>query len=163
MGTQFRWYRLLYATLSSLGLLTILAYGLMLPRHAFWDTPREIQWIGMVIATYGIIIIRRTFKYYSLTDFLGLSHMSDDQPLVLETGGIFSYIRHPLYAGGMLILVGYFLFTPGFSSIITFTTTFLYVLVAIPLEEKKLRARFGEAYEAYQKEVPALFPKLRRM
>jgi protein-S-isoprenylcysteine O-methyltransferase Ste14 len=73
-----------------------------------------------------------------------------------QTPGLYRTVRHPLYLGFLtafwattVMTVGHLLFALGFT---------LYVLVAIPLEERDLAARFGEKYRDYQKRVRALLP-----
>lgn len=38
----------------------------------------------------------------------------------------------------------------------------LYLIIAIPIEERKLIALFGQDYEEYRLKVPAVIPRLSR-
>ena len=50
----------------------------------------------------------------------------------------------------------------GFSEILLFALLSggmtVYILLALPLEERELIRKFGPAYEAYRRQVPALIP-----
>ncbi len=82
----------------------------------------------------------------------------------LCTGGIFSYVRNPLYLGNVIIYLGFALFAGGpwvfylmFIALIYFV--FQYGMI-ISLEEKTLVDLFGKDYQEFKKSVPRLFPRL---
>jgi protein-S-isoprenylcysteine O-methyltransferase Ste14 len=69
----------------------------------------------------------------------------------LASRGGYRLVRHPLYLGWILMVWGVPTFTGGrlvFAAIST-----VYLLVAIPLEERSLRERYGHAYRAYEAAV----------
>lgn len=80
----------------------------------------------------------------------------------LVTGGFFSHSRNPLYLGNMLVLLGLFMIhnSPWLYAIgIPF---FLIGYIAIvAAEEAYLREKFGGAYDAYARDVPRWFPRLK--
>jgi len=72
-------------------------------------------------------------------------------PSALEVGGPYRWLRHPIYFGWVLFVFGAPAMTSGrllFAGIST-----LYLVLAIPLEERGLRAEFGQAYVDYQQRV----------
>jgi len=69
----------------------------------------------------------------------------------LQVSGPFRWIRHPLYLGWVLMVFGAAHMT-GDRLAFAVTTT-LYLVVAIPLEERSLRRAFGEAYAGYMRQV----------
>jgi protein-S-isoprenylcysteine O-methyltransferase Ste14 len=71
------------------------------------------------------------------------------EPLLVT--GPYGWVRHPLYLGWMLALFG----APHMTGDrLTFATlTSLYLVVAVPWEERSLRRSFGDAYAAYQRRV----------
>jgi len=78
--------------------------------------------------------------------------------LPFQTPGLYKFVRHPLYVGWMLAFwatptmsVGHLLFA-GLMTI--------YMLVAIPFEERDLAELHGERFRAYRRQVPALVPRL---
>jgi protein-S-isoprenylcysteine O-methyltransferase Ste14 len=69
----------------------------------------------------------------------------------LEIRGPYRWVRHPIYLGWVLMVFGAPAITTGrllFASVST-----LYLIVAIPFEERSLAAEFGAAYKDYQRRV----------
>ncbi len=79
----------------------------------------------------------------------------DDGPL--SEAGPYRFCRHPLYLGGHLILWGLALAPLGLATAILGSA---YLLIGAVLEERDLRARYGEPYENYCRRVPFLLPRL---
>ena len=77
----------------------------------------------------------------------------------LQTTGMHSAVRHPLYLGTLIFLAGTTLFWPMQKNILAFIIIFFYTLTGAWLEEKKLVKIFGSDYEKYQKKVPMLLPR----
>ena len=74
------------------------------------------------------------------------------------TGGLYAHVRHPRYTG---------MFCAVWAVAVVAGTVCLWVILAawwilalgvIRLEERELAARFGSAYIAYRKRVPAFLP-----
>jgi protein-S-isoprenylcysteine O-methyltransferase Ste14 len=78
----------------------------------------------------------------------------------LSTTGIYSVVRHPLYLGNYLIMIGFALW-PHVWWLVVLTTCFyaLYYERIMLAEEAFLRERFGEAFEKWACETPAFIPK----
>ncbi len=81
-------------------------------------------------------------------------------PMVVDSGP-WGHIRHPLYLAALLInfgavlLVGTLLMFGGFGLYI------IIQLLAVVVEERGLRRRYGEQYAAYARRVPMWIPKMR--
>jgi len=81
----------------------------------------------------------------------------------LATGGPYDYIRHPQYAGFVLIMFGFLIQWPTLLTLVMFPILAgMYVRLSF-VEEREVRKAFGEAYDQYAAEVPAFFPHWRRM
>ena len=78
---------------------------------------------------------------------------------VLARTGPYAIVRNPLYLGSILIATGFALANrnPIFICIAAVLLGLLYRRT-ISKEERKLKASFGEEFEAYRREVPVLFP-----
>ena len=85
----------------------------------------------------------------------------------LTTTGPYAWLRHPLYAGTLLVAVGFVLMMGGWLG------AGLALLVAVwffasyfPRKERsegaRLEDRYGEAFRDYRAQVPALLPRLSR-
>jgi methanethiol S-methyltransferase len=69
----------------------------------------------------------------------------------LQVGGPYGVVRHPLYLGWLLMVFGA---TPMTGDRLLFATvTSLYLVVAIPMEERSLGRAFGPAYSRYRERV----------
>jgi protein-S-isoprenylcysteine O-methyltransferase Ste14 len=80
----------------------------------------------------------------------------------LATTGPYGRIRHPQYAGFVLIMTGFLLQWPTLLTLVMFPIlVFVYVRLA-RREEREAIDRFGDAYRRYMAEVPAFFPRLGR-
>ena len=81
----------------------------------------------------------------------------------LVTDGVYAYVRHPIYAAFIVLIVPGIVVAlrslPGLTIPI-----FMYVVfrALIGAEENYLRAAFGEQYETYHRRVGAVFPRLGR-
>ena len=79
----------------------------------------------------------------------------------LVTSGPYAWVRNPIYTAmtGMLIATGLALSTlPVLVAAVVFSL--IGILIRVRLEERLLRARFGDQYEKYARRVPALLPRL---
>lgn len=74
---------------------------------------------------------------------------------------LYRWVRHPRYLGMILAVAGACLLGGTEALWIAFACWLPVVLGTIWLEDRELRARFGESYIAYARQVPALLP-LRR-
>lgn len=73
----------------------------------------------------------------------------------LRLAGLHRYMRHPIYAGAFLLLWGR---VEDEFSLATAVWASLYLWFGSRYEEKRLLARFGEAYARYRAAVPAFLP-----
>jgi len=81
----------------------------------------------------------------------------------LNTKGIYSVIRHPLYVGNFLMWLGPVLFLRSVWWVIIFILAYwIYYERIIFAEEQYLRRKFGEAYDSWAFRVKAVIPSFRR-
>lgn len=156
MGLSQRNYRLVYSILATLGLFIILIYGATIYSVLIYPPSPISTYIGLMLSAAGIFIIKRAFRKYSFRAFLGLKK---EQAEELVTDGIQARVRHPLYSGTILLVLGYLVFNPQLSNAITFVALLIYLPIGIRLEERKLISEFGDAYREYQQHVPSLVPR----
>lgn len=78
----------------------------------------------------------------------------------LNTNGIYSITRNPLYLGNYLIILGLVLISRSWEFILIFNLLFIIFYVPIILvEEDFLLERFGDSYRSYVSHVPCFFPR----
>ena len=74
--------------------------------------------------------------------------------------GPYAHLRHPQYAGFIIIMLGFLLQWPTFITLIMFPLLiFMYVRLA-RREERESLAEFGETYAKYIAQTPAFLPRL---
>lgn len=84
------------------------------------------------------------------------------QAEALNTTGLYSVVRHPLYAGNFLMWLGVALYPRAWwAPVIVSLVFWLYYERIMFAEEEFLRRRFGDEYLAWAAATPAFFPRLR--
>lgn len=79
---------------------------------------------------------------------------------VLATTGPYSYVRHPQYAGFILVMFGFLVQWPTILTLAMFPVlVWMYVRLARQ-EEREVRKAFAQVYEQYAATTPAWFPRL---
>ena len=77
----------------------------------------------------------------------------------LATTGAYARVRHPQYAGFLLIMLGFLLQWPTIATLLMFPVLALvYTRLAVS-EEREVRKRFGAAWDAYAARTPRFIPR----
>ena len=118
------------------------------------------EWVGYLIcaslAALGVSLLVLGLKASSL------GVLSGREKSILITGGIYSYIRHPICLSCILLT---FSAATGFRSVLGLTIAILalvIIYVRASFEEKDLERRFGQAYCDYKSRVGMFIPKRKR-
>ena len=158
----YRYYRIFYNFIALVSLIPVLVYSFSIKGIPifYWEGPfRIIQ--GLLIISALLLFIGGA-RFYDFARFLGIrqarennacSILTDD--CRLNTGGILKMVRHPWYAGGILIVWARNL---DMAAILTNLVISGYFLMGTFLEERRLVSEFGEEYVDYQQHVSMLFP-----
>ncbi|MBU1223800.1 MAG: isoprenylcysteine carboxylmethyltransferase family protein [Gammaproteobacteria bacterium] len=77
----------------------------------------------------------------------------------LAVTGPYATIRHPQYAGFVLIMLGFLVQWPTILTLAMFPVLVLMYVRLARREEREVAAEFGEAYARYAARVPAFFPR----
>lgn len=158
-----RAYRLMYNLWAGIGLLGMLFWMRFHQGSLIID---RMLVTGSIFALTGMAIVYLGARKYDMGVFMGLMQWQFPQSLeaheksTLVTNGLQNYIRHPLYTGTILLLLGWFLLFPDHVRLAWLTSTLIYLPFGIYLEEKKLIKIFGEEYKDYKKRTGALWPRI---
>lgn len=76
----------------------------------------------------------------------------------LVRDGPYRYVRHPIYTGLLLALVGSALVRDEWRGVLAVAIAFAALWRKLRLEEQWMTETFGEDYQRYRREVPALVP-----
>lgn len=81
------------------------------------------------------------------------------QTHTLAVTGPYARIRHPQYAGFVLIMLGFLLQWPTFLTVLMFPVLVAMYIRLARAEEREVSAEFGDAYARYAAGTPAFFPR----
>jgi protein-S-isoprenylcysteine O-methyltransferase Ste14 len=157
IGEKNKYYRLLYVIISVLGLLPLFYLNSNIDSTNYIDNSGVVRYLSLMSAAFGVIIVKVAFRSYNFSSFIGILP-EEGQPLI--TTGLLGSVRHPIYSGTILIVIGYWLYNPDLPTLISAVCIFSYLPIGIYLEERKLLKLFGVQYMDYKKKVPAVFPRL---
>lgn len=112
------------------------------------------QWlgVGLCVIGFGIAVWARMH----LGRNWGMP-MSLRQGHELVTSGPYALVRHPIYTGIMLAMIGAAV-TLSFLWLILFTLYFAYFIVSARTEENMMLAQFPDTYPAYRRRTKMLIP-----
>jgi len=161
LGDGFmRFYRLFYNVFSALSFAPILYMMIALPNRDLYQV--SSPWNYLMLAGQGLSVLL-LFVAVLQTDtlaFIGLRQIvSNEKNGELVTGGLYRFVRHPLYTFGLLILW----LTPRMTmnALIVYISLTIYILVGASFEERKLLQVFGQEYMDYKSATPMLIPGLK--
>jgi protein-S-isoprenylcysteine O-methyltransferase Ste14 len=128
----------------------VVAWAAPLGWHALNLVSILLFWAFLALAGFSLL-------RFGLGSFLGLTDSPADTGGSLVTTGIYGYVRHPVYLFTLLA----FWATPWMTldRLWVAALTALYLAFAIPVEERKLAAIYGDTYDAYRARVPAVIPR----
>jgi protein-S-isoprenylcysteine O-methyltransferase Ste14 len=112
-----------------------------------------IHLLSNVLIAAGFYLIYRAWQ---------VLHSAQQQSR-LATTGPYAIVRHPQYAGFLLVMVGFLIMWPTFLTLAMFPVLVLVYLRLAKQEERLVRAAFDPEYEIYARQVPAFFPRWRTL
>lgn len=110
-------------------------------------------WTGYghgLVQLAGVWLIARSVSVIDALELAGVH--SSGGPASLQVAGPYRFVRHPLYLGWMLIVFGAARMTGDRATFAAVTT--IYLLIAMPWEERSLERTFGNDYARYKQRVP---------
>lgn len=114
------------------------------------DPPWDWAFHGVQIA--GAVLTLRAAGAIDFLDLAGIRQARhESRPPELRTDWPFRVVRHPIYFGWMLMVLAPPTMT--MSRLLFASVSSLYLLLAIPWEERSLIETFGDDYRAYTREV----------
>lgn len=157
-GFLFRWRSYLPLVIIPLVLLGLLHF-----HYPYHDLSLDRVWEGLcmiVIITGEAIRIATVGFVPKGTSGRNTRAIKAD---VLNTSGMYSIVRHPLYLGNFLIFVGLLMFTRSWAVVaVTSLLYWLYYERIMLAEEAFLLRTHGEQFQAWSARTPAVWPRLRQ-
>ena len=142
-------------------LLWIVAWIITFPiRHELLYDRRWPWLVTAALWTISIYAYRSSVRTFSLGRAIGRHEIEAERPQSLVTTGIYARVRNPLYSAHLCTVLGWAVGT-GLVVVYAFAGFYLVTLMwMLPREERELRARFGEPYAEYMRQVPRLIPRV---
>ena len=138
---------------------TPIPIGIMIVYFARPEPP--YAYIGTLLLLTG-----ETIRIWSISYAGGETRTRSVGAKKLCSSGPYAFVRNPLYVGNMFMYVG-IVFIAGAANIwLMIATTLAFFIIQysliIALEEEKLYELFGQEYQTYKNNVPAVFPRILR-
>ena len=138
--------------------------------------PLPIRLIGLLTLLSSFVYFGWLFRYRKPVDILVSTYVTftkvrkrarleerSCRTELLVVKGPYKYVRHPLYSGVVLLVLGWWLLLDySFLLVSTLLLLLWFNFAVVPFEEKELKAIFGEDYERYANEVPKIIPLPKR-
>jgi protein-S-isoprenylcysteine O-methyltransferase Ste14 len=123
----------------------------------YWAPVRAL---GVMLLVAGLIVLVRAFVRFVVEGFGTPAPVAAPERLVV--GGVYRYVRNPMYVAVLAAIVGQALILGQLGLLLYAAAAWLVVAAFVRFyEEPTLARRFGADYEAYRRAVPAWWPRLR--
>lgn len=152
----FRYRGILPISILVAGILVFLACD----PHPYTDLTWKYELICLGISLTGLTIRVLTVAFR----FKGTSGRNTEKQVAehLNTTGIYSQVRHPLYLGNFFMSLGLALLVRNYWFLVIFIGVYwIYYERIMFAEEQFLRKRFGEKYLRWASITPAIIPALK--
>lgn len=158
----FRYRGILPVIILGVGMLLFLQTELHPETFFLKKTPYEIYYemFCLVVSLLGLLI--RIFVIGYVPKNTSGRTVKTQVADSLNTTGMYSLVRHPLYLGNYFMWLGPALLSGNFWFIISFTLLYwIYYERIMFSEEKFLRGKFGATYLTWAEKVPAFVPNFK--
>lgn len=162
-----RYYRLFFVLVAVASLLPVLALAAWLPDQRIYTIPAPWTWLTLAAQGAAALGLLAGVRQTDALAFLGIRQWleyqperSRPQPETLVTGGLYRWVRHPLYTFSFVLL--WLMPVMTWNLLAVNLSLSLYLVIGAWFEERKLVQQFGADYEAYRRRTPMLVPFLKR-
>jgi protein-S-isoprenylcysteine O-methyltransferase Ste14 len=123
----------------------------------YWAPMRVL---GVILLAAGLFALVQAFVRFVVEGLGTPAPIAAPERLVV--GGLYRYVRNPMYVAVLTVIVGQALIL-GQLVLLPYAAAFWVITAAFVrwYEEPALTRRFGADYEAYRRAVPAWRPRLR--
>ena len=162
-ATADRVYRLGYNFVALITLLPVLVLPVVLPDQTLYTIP--FPWLLLTVLAQGLAVVALLVGLLQtgLWSFIGLEQLfeaPESQTSQLVVGGMYRWVRHPLYTAGLVFIW----LTPVMTwNVLALNIGLsLYLYIGALFEERKLLSEYSQAYQDYQQRTPMFFPAVIR-
>jgi len=123
--------------------------------HRFVPDVWAVGWVGVALAIGGAVFALWA-RFTIGSNWSGTITVKTDHEL--QTRGPYAVVRHPIYSGLLLALLGTALVVGEWRAIVALALAFVGWRWKSLIEERVMTEQFGGAYEDYKRRVKALIP-----
>jgi protein-S-isoprenylcysteine O-methyltransferase Ste14 len=121
----------------------------------FLPLSQAFYWIGLFMLAAGLAFAVWARRYLG-RNWSGIVTVKQDHELIRS--GPYALVRHPIYTGLLLAILGTAVAIGEWRGLIAFVLITAGFVVKLRSEERFMSETFGEQYARYRAEVPALIP-----
>lgn len=139
------------------GQFILLALYLLVPAYYYWENHLLLQVIAILLMLTGFFLA--AIAFIQMRRFFSVFPEPKSSGYLLQRGA-FAICRHPMYAGLLLLLLGYAMFWAHTGKLVIVLGCCIWMYYKARFEEEQLSRVYSD-YLDYQLQVP-MFPWLRR-
>jgi protein-S-isoprenylcysteine O-methyltransferase Ste14 len=161
-GAAFnRWYRFVYNAVSLLSFLPLGLIVFFAPDQTLYTIPAPWMYLASILQAAALIGLVAGILHTDPLSFTGLRQVitGGEGKAELVTSGLYRFVRHPLYTGGLVLM--WLTSTMTINLLTLYVCLTAYLFIGALFEERKLLREFGQAYADYQACTPMMIPFLR--
>jgi protein-S-isoprenylcysteine O-methyltransferase Ste14 len=129
--------------------------------HKSWDQPPELWRVAASILFFGLALLLSWTSIGELGRHWRVDAGLDADHQLVRTGA-YRFVRHPIYASVLCILLATgFLITPLSRFLLAVVLCIGGTEIRVRIEDNLLASRFGDEFRAFQRSTPAYLPFLR--
>lgn len=126
-----------------------------------WLPPGGSAYVFLFLTVYVLMVGGFTITFLSVLNLRSsFSIMAEARPLVRS--GFFRFVRHPIYTGNFIMLLGALILHLGVKSVLFYIALVVGHYIRARLEERKLTEVYPE-YEEYRRTTGMFLPRLSRV
>jgi protein-S-isoprenylcysteine O-methyltransferase Ste14 len=157
LGLREPRYRLTYSVVSLLTTSAWLFFAHQLPDAPLYDADGLLQGVLVAMQILGLIVVFAAFQPIDGLVFLGLRKAKEGcDPFIVD--GVYRWMRHPMYAGAMLVLLA--MPEQSWNGLHIALVICVYFIIGSRFEESRMLAEHPD-YADYRNQAPAFIPALR--
>jgi protein-S-isoprenylcysteine O-methyltransferase Ste14 len=144
--------RSLYVAVASVLFILVCRWWRPLPGSA-WQVGGLAAWVFHAGQAFGVWLTLRSAAILDVRELAGLptGRSGDRHDGAFSVSGPYGWVRHPIYAGWFLVVFSVAAMTNTRLAFACISS--LYILIAIPFEERTLRRTAGQTYDRYAAKV----------
>jgi protein-S-isoprenylcysteine O-methyltransferase Ste14 len=139
--------------------MALVGFGIVKPTLRWPSLPAVAACLAVLLLSSGAIALFASSSAALGKNWSFEARTRTDHELIRR--GPYAYVRHPIYLGMMLFMLGWAVALGHWANLVVAVPIFLIgTRMRTAAEDRLLEASFGQDFIAYRNSTPALFPRL---